>query len=83
MLVGRDGQEIEGECGRRLVGVIDEVGGVGGGKEEGEGEGEGDGEGLREKRGTGLRGGGGWEDGDGKGERWFGGEMGEESMISV
>ena len=81
MLVGRDGQEIEGECGRRLVGVIDEVGGVGGGKEEGEGEG--DGEGLREKRGSGLRGGGGWEDGDGKGERWVGGEVGEESMVSV
>lgn len=29
VLVGRDGQEIEGECGRRLAGEIDEVGGVG------------------------------------------------------
>ena len=54
MLVGRDGQEIEGECGRRLAGVIDEVGGVESGKEEGEGEVEG--EGLRETRGTGWGG---------------------------
>ena len=28
VLVGRDGQEIEGECGRRLAAEIDEVGGV-------------------------------------------------------
>lgn len=75
MLVGRDGQEIEGECGRRLAGVIDEVGGVEGGNGEGEG--------LGEKRRDGLRGGGGWEDGGGKGERWVGGELGEERMVSV
>ena len=36
VLVGRDGQEIEGECGRRLVGEIDEVGGVGGEGDRGE-----------------------------------------------
>ena len=31
VLVGRDGQEIEEECGRRLAAEIDEVGGVGAG----------------------------------------------------
>ena len=41
MLVGRDGQEIEEECGRRLAAEIDEVGGVGvsGGVREGRSEG--------------------------------------------
>lgn len=29
VLIGRDGQEIEAECGRGLVGVIDAVGGIG------------------------------------------------------
>lgn len=70
--MGRDGQEIEEECGRRLAGVIDEVGGVEGGRDEEEGG----------KRREGLRGGGGWEDWDGKGERWVGGE-GEEGMVGV
>lgn len=38
--MGRDGQEIEGECGRRLAIEIDEVGGVGvgGGEREFGGE---------------------------------------------
>jgi len=29
VLVGRDGQEVEAQCARRLVGIIDSVGGVG------------------------------------------------------
>ena len=37
VLVGRDGQEIEEECGRRLALEIDDVGGV----EMGAGDGEG------------------------------------------
>ena len=41
VLVGRDGQEIEEECGRRLAAEIDEVGGVGVGGGTGEGRDEG------------------------------------------
>ena len=74
MLVGRDGQEIEGECGRRLAGEIDEVGGAGvsggggggGGEMRGEfggGGGGGRGEGPRGQRegwGTAVAGPEGW-----------------------
>lgn len=31
VLIGRDGQEVDGVCGRGLCGVIDGLGGVGGG----------------------------------------------------
>ena len=70
MLVGRDGQEIEGECGRRLAGEIDEVGGAGvsggggGGEMRGEfggGGGRGKGPwGQREGWGTAVAGPEGW-----------------------
>lgn len=63
VLVGRDGQEIEGECGRRLAGEIDEVGGVGHAEGRGEGGGykiEGDGWGGPTPERFEGRGGEGW-----------------------
>lgn len=65
--MGRDGQEIEGGCGRRLARVIDEVGGGGRVRDGGGG-------GREDWGGRGER----WVDGEGEGE----GE-GEQRLLSV